>query len=163
MKFIFKFIIFCFIVFQGPNINAYEEPSWVKNKSNSGTIKIQGVVEQYCVIDIINFEPLLDLQKGEKGTEIASITESCNIPSGYNISFVSLNGGLKSNGENETLIPYSLNYSGAKIRDLSTNTSLERSKEAFKLTHILTIDVSPKDQNPSGLYTDQIYVQITAK
>lgn len=137
-------------------------PSWAQNGSGSGQFEVQGSVDAICVIEVSDLAFTLDLQEGETAAKVATISESCNSGGGYTISFSSLNLGMQHSTDASRLVPYSLNYDGAVMSDLSAGLALTRSGEGFEQQFDVIINVSGDYERIAGNYKDVISVTIEA-
>lgn len=139
-----------------------DPPPWAQNNTSNGQFDINGSIGAFCVIEVNDLGAVLDLQDGESGASVATITESCNSGTGYSISFSSVSNGMVHSEDASRVVTYQLNYDGLSMTDLNAGLSLIRTGEIFNQQRSVTIDVAGDDERIAGIYSDLIQVEIAA-
>lgn len=127
----------------------------------SGQIIIRGTVGSICEIGVLDYGTNLDLVAGESARAVGQVTETCNDPDGYSVSFSSAESG-KMVGPRGANSPYRVNYDAISNRSLSTEAALERPDPQWNVQHELTVNVDGQAQLPAGEYRDTVTVTIAA-
>ncbi len=130
--------------------------------SNTGTIRLQGTVQDVCQVSVTDAGVNLDLEAGERAREVATINETCNDYDGYTISFASSNKGkLKSN--DGVTIDYTIDYDKSRNARLNRTLNVQRSKAQFRQTYPLKVSLDSSNSRIAGTYTDTVTVTVRAK
>ncbi|MDA1071436.1 MAG: hypothetical protein O2825_08560 [Proteobacteria bacterium] len=127
---------------------------------NSGTLVVRGSVETNCTVSIEDMGARLDLTKGVNNVVVGKVTETCNDPDGYSITFTSQGGGKLMNGKAE--VEYTASYDNQNHQNLGSEMRLSRKDAAFGDVNELKVTVKGSDQRVAGNYTDIITVTIAA-
>ena len=127
----------------------------------SGQIIIRGTVGAICEIGVLDYGTNLDLVAGESARAVGQVTETCNDPDGYSVSFSSAEGS-KMVGPRGANSAYRVNYDTISNRSLNTQAALERPDPQWNVQHELTVNVDGQDQLPAGEYRDTVTVTIAA-
>ena len=102
----------------------------------------------------------LDLTKGANNIVVGKVTETCNDPDGYSITFTSQGGGkLTSNGAS---VPYTASYDNVNQQSLGSQMRLSRNNAAFGVVKDLKVSVDSGSNRVAGSYSDTITVTIAA-
>lgn len=99
------------------------------NNGTPVTINLSGSVGIVCsVANVAGTTAFNDLSSAVPATTIGTITETCNDPSGYQVTLTSANfSGSSANfkgGTTSALIPYSLTYGGNNVAFASATTTI---------------------------------------
>lgn len=117
------------------------------------------MVPAHCVIEVTRHNVSLDLTAGFDQARVATISESCNSPSGYTLTFNSAsNGALVRGGD---AVPYDVHY-GAKAMALGEPVMLGRTGPTFAVRHDFTVSAPAVSGLPSGVYQDTVTLTIAA-
>lgn len=127
----------------------------------SGQIVIRGTVGSICEIGVVDYGTNLDLVSGETARAVGAVTETCNDPNGYSVSFTSDMGG-KMIGPRDAESAYRINYDSIADYSLAADAAVERPDPQWGLRHELTVNVDGQDELPAGEYTDVVTVTIAA-
>ena len=127
----------------------------------SGQIIIRGTVGALCEIGVVDYGTTLDLVAGESARPVGQVTETCNDPNGYSVSFTSALGG-KMVGPRDAASPYRVNYDSVSDHSLAVDASIARPDPQWNVQHELTVNVAGQDQLPAGEYRDTVTVTIAA-
>ena len=127
----------------------------------SGQIVIRGTVGSICEIGVVDYGTNLDLVTGESSRAVGAVTETCNDPDGYSVSFTSDQGG-KMVGPRDATSKYRINYDSIADYSLSADAAIERPDPQWGLRNELTVNVDGQDQLPAGSYKDVVTVTIAA-
>ncbi len=123
-------------------------------------IRLEAVVPVRCVIEVTPHNVALDLAAGFDQARVATIAESCNIPSGYTVTFNSASGGKLVRG-GET-VPYEAHYGNMSMA-LGEPMVLGRTGPAFGVQHDFAVSARGVSGLPSGSYRDTVTVTIAAR
>lgn len=123
-------------------------------------IHLQAVVPVRCAIEITRHAAALDLTAGFDRARVATITESCNEPSGYRLTFNSASAGALVRGD--ASVRYAAQYGGQAI-ELGKSAVIERAGPGFGVRRDLAISAPASSGLPAGTYQDVITVTITAR
>ncbi|MDA0219677.1 MAG: hypothetical protein O3B22_08845, partial [Proteobacteria bacterium] len=126
----------------------------------SSTLKINGSVASVCTVSIEDMSQPLNLVAGANKTVVGKVTETCNDPDGYSITFTSQGGGKLMNGKAE--VEYTASYDNQNHQNLGSEMRLSRKDAAFGDVNELKVTVKGSDQRVAGNYTDIITVTIAA-
>jgi spore coat protein U-like protein len=127
----------------------------------SGEIVIKGKVGEICEIAVVDLGTNLNLVDGEKAARVGEITETCNNPEGYSVSFSSENGSFMT-GPLDAQSNYTINYDSLSDQSLLEARSIERERPQWNAAYDLTVNVTGDDQLPAGRYNDVVTVTIAA-
>lgn len=127
----------------------------------SGQIIIRGTVGSICEIGVVDYGTNLDLVAGESNRPVGAVTETCNDPDGYSVSFTSDKGG-KMIGPRDAASAYRINYDRIADHSLAADVAVERPDPQWGLRNELTVNVDGQDELPAGEYTDVVTVTIAA-
>ena len=127
----------------------------------SGQIVIRGTVGSICEIGVVDYGTNLDLVTGETARAVGAVTETCNDPDGYSVSFTSDQGG-KMIGPRDATSAYRINYDSIADYSLASDAAVERPDPQWGLRNELTVNVDGQDQLPAGSYKDVVTVTIAA-
>jgi spore coat protein U-like protein len=127
----------------------------------SGQIIIKGTVGDLCEIGVVDYGTNLDLVTGETDRAVGRVTETCNDPDGYSVSFTSDRGG-KMVGPRDAESPYRINYDTIGNHSLAADALLPRPDPQWNAAYELTVNVDGQDQLPAGSYNDTVTVTIAA-
>ena len=116
---------------------------------DSADLVIRGTVEPVCEIAIVDYGTQLDLARGEQQRPVGLVTESCNAPDGYTISYRSARSSLKSASDRSGR--YQLNHG-----------PILHTGPVWQFQYELTVDISPQPELPAGAYEDTLQVTIQA-
>jgi hypothetical protein len=106
----------------------------------------------------------LDLVRGEENTEIATVIENCNNPTGYSVTLASENRGNlmpRFDGRVEP-VPYELSYDRADGR-IGDRMVVYRDRPEFNRGAPLFITLRGNDQAVAGYYVDNVQLTISAR
>lgn len=127
---------------------------------NTGTLVVRGSVETNCTVSIQDMGAHLDLTRGANNIVVGKVTETCNDPDGYSITFTSQGGGkLTSNGAS---VPYTASYDNVNQQSLGSEMRLSRKNAAFGVVKDLKVSVAAGSDRVAGSYSDTITVTIAA-
>lgn len=127
----------------------------------SGEIVIKGTVGDLCEIAVVDLGTNLNLVDGEEGARVGEITETCNNPEGYSVSFSSDNGGFMT-GPLDAESFYRINYDSIEDYSLEDDGRLSRDLPQWNAAYDLTVNVDGDDELPAGRYRDLVTVEIAA-
>ena len=127
----------------------------------SGEIVIKGTVGDLCEIAVVDLGTNLNLVDGEEGARVGEITETCNNPEGYTVSFSSDNGGFMT-GPLDAESFYRINYDSIEDYSLEDEGRLARDLPQWNAAYDLTVNVDGDDELPAGRYRDLVTVEIAA-
>jgi len=127
----------------------------------SGEIVIKGTVGHICEIAVVDLGTNLNLVDGEQAARVGEITETCNNPEGYEVSFSSDNGGFMS-GPLDAQSFYRVNYDSIADYSLEDEGSLVRDLPQWNAAYDLTVNVDGDSELPAGRYRDLVTVEIAA-
>ena len=127
----------------------------------SGEIVIKGTVGDLCEIAVVDLGTNLNLVDGEEGARVGEITETCNNPEGYSVSFSSDNGGFMT-GPLDAESFYRINYDSIEDYSLEDEGRLSRDLPQWNAAYDLTVNVDGDDELPAGRYRDLVTVEIAA-
>lgn len=127
----------------------------------SGEIVIKGTVGDLCEIAVVDLGTNLNLVDGEEGARVGEITETCNNPEGYTVSFSSDNGGFMT-GPLDAESFYRINYDSIEDYSLEDEGRLSRDLPQWNAAYDLTVNVDGDDELPAGRYRDLVTVEIAA-
>ena len=127
---------------------------------NSGTLVVRGTVETNCTVSIQDMGVQLDLTKGVNNVVVGKVTETCNDPDGYSISFTSQGGGNLKSGN--AAVAYTASYDNVNHQDLGSEMRLTRKDAAFGEVNDLKVTVKGGSDRVAGAYSDIITVTIAA-
>jgi len=127
----------------------------------SGEIVIKGTVGDLCEIAVVDLGTNLNLVDGEQAARVGEITETCNNPEGYSVSFTSANGGFM-NGPLDAQSFYRINYDSIADYSLEDEGSVVRELPQWNAAYDLTVNVDGDDELPAGRYRDLVTVEIAA-
>ena len=127
----------------------------------SGEIVIKGTVGHICEIAVVDLGTNLNLVDGEQAARVGEITETCNNPEGYEVSFSSDNGGFMS-GPLDAQSFYRVNYDSIADYSLEDEGSLVRDLPQWDAAYDLTVNVDGDSELPAGNYRDLVTVEIAA-
>jgi len=127
----------------------------------SGEIVIKGTVGHICEIAVVDLGTNLNLVDGEQAARVGEITETCNNPEGYEVSFSSDNGGFMS-GPLDAQSFYRVNYDSIADYSLEDEGSIVRDLPQWDAAYDLTVNVDGDSELPAGNYRDLVTVEIAA-
>jgi spore coat protein U-like protein len=127
----------------------------------TGQIIIRGSVGAKCEIGVVDYGTNLNLVSGEANRAVGQVTETCNDPDGYSVSFTSAEGG-KMVGPLGAASAYRVNYDSIADHSLAADASLARPNPQWNAQHELTVNVAGQDELPAGEYRDTVTVTIAA-
>ena len=127
----------------------------------SGEIVIKGSVGHLCEIAVVDLGTNLNLVDGEESARVGEITETCNNPEGYTVSFSSDNGGFMT-GPLDAQSFYRINYDSISDYSLEDEGSIARERPQWNAAYDLTVNVDGDDELPAGRYSDLVTVEIAA-
>jgi len=127
----------------------------------SGEIIIKGTVGDLCEISVVDLGTNLNLVDGEQAARVGEITETCNNPEGYEVSFSSNNGGFMT-GPLDAQSFYRINYDSIADFSLEDAGSIVRELPQWNAAYDLTVNVDGDDELPAGRYFDLVTVEIAA-
>ena len=127
---------------------------------SSGTLVVRGSVATNCTVSIQDMGAQLDLTRGVSDVVVGKVTETCNDPDGYSITFASQGGGSLKSGK--AAVPYTASYDHADNQDLRSDMRLARKDAAFGEVHELKVSVKGSSERVAGAYSDTITVTIAA-
>ena len=127
----------------------------------SGEIVIKGSVGDICEINVVDLGTNLNLVDGEQAARVGEITETCNNPEGYSVSFSSENGGFMT-GPLDAQSSYTINYDSIADYSLDSEGELVRDLPRWNAAFDLTVNVQGDDELPAGNYKDLVTVEIAA-
>jgi spore coat protein U-like protein len=127
----------------------------------SGEIIIKGTVGDLCEINVVDLGTNLNLVDGEQAARVGEITETCNNPEGYSVSFSSTNGGFMA-GPLDAQSFYTINYDSIDDYSLAADGELVRDLPRWNAAFDLTVNVEGDDELPAGNYKDLVTVEIAA-
>ena len=123
-------------------------------------IRLEAVVPARCVIEVTRHNVSLDLTAGFDQARVATISESCNSPSGYTVTFNSASKGALVRGGDA--VHYDAHY-GAKAMDLGEPAVLDRTGPAFAVHHDFVVSAPAMSGLPAGTYQDTVTITISAR
>ena len=130
--------------------------------ASAATLDISGTVAAQCYISVTDLGVSLDLVNGETAKNVASISETCNDPDGYTVSFSSTDGQL--NGPTGFDEGYTINYDSVSAGDLATATqSVAHAAPAWNSSNNLQVNLAGNSQLAAGTYTDTITISIAGQ
>ncbi len=127
---------------------------------NSGTLVVRGTVETNCTVSIQDMNAQLDLTRGASNVVVGKVTETCNDPDGYTITFSSQGGGKLKNGNFG--VEYTASYDNLSNQSLNGEMRLQRRDAAFGVVKDLKVSVEAANDRVAGNYSDTITVTIAA-
>jgi spore coat protein U-like protein len=127
---------------------------------SSGTLVVRGSVETNCTVSIEDMGAQLDLTKGVNNVVVGKVTETCNDPDGYTVTFTSQGGGKLLN--NGAAIAYTASYDNRNHQSLASELRLSRRDAAFGVVKDLKVSVDGGSDRIAGAYSDTITVTIAA-
>ena len=127
----------------------------------SGEIVIKGTVGDLCEISVVDLGTNLNLVEGEQAARVGEITETCNNPEGYSVSFKSDNGGFMT-GPLDAQSFYRINYDSIADYSLEEASRIVRELPQWNAAYDLTVNVDGDDELPAGSYKDTVTVEIAA-
>lgn len=127
----------------------------------AATIDISGTVAAQCSVSVTDLGASLDLVNGETSKNVASISETCNDPDGFTVSFSS--SDAKLNGPTGYDVDYTINYDTLAAQSLATAQSVSRSAPAWDSSNNLQINLAGNAQLAAGTYTDTITISIAGQ
>lgn len=127
---------------------------------SSGTLVVRGTVETNCTVSIQDTGAQLDLTKGVNNVVVGKVTETCNDPDGYTITFTSQGGGKLKNGNFG--VEYTASYDNQNHQSLNSEMRLTRRDAAFGNVNDLKVTVKGGSDRVAGNYSDTITVTIAA-
>jgi hypothetical protein len=127
----------------------------------SGEIVIKGTVGDLCEISVVDLGTNLNLVDGERAARVGEITETCNNPEGYQVSFASNNGGFMQ-GPLDAQSFYRINYDSISDYALEKDAELVRELPQWNAAYDLTVNVDGDSELPAGKYRDLVTVEIAA-
>lgn len=127
----------------------------------SGQIIIRGTVGALCEIGVVDYGTNLNLVDGENDRAVGKVTETCNDPDGYVISFSSDRGG-KMVGPRDATSRYNINYDSLRDQNLQTAAEISRPDPQWNAAHELKVNVEGQSELPAGEYRDTVTVTIAA-
>lgn len=127
----------------------------------SGEIVIKGTVGDLCEIAVVDLGTNLNLVDGERAARVGEITETCNNPEGYTVSFSSENGGFMT-GPLDAQSFYRINYDAIEDYSLEDEGRIARDLPQWNAAYDLTVNVDGDDELPAGRYSDLVTVEIAA-
>jgi hypothetical protein len=127
----------------------------------SGEIVIKGTVGDICEIAVVDLGTNLNLVDGEQAARVGEITETCNNPEGYEVSFSSTNGGFMT-GPLDAQSFYRINYDAIADYSLEDEGSIVRALPQWNAAYDLTVNVDGDSELPAGNYRDLVTVEIAA-
>jgi len=127
----------------------------------SGEIVIKGSVGEICEINVVDLGTNLNLVDGEQRARVGEITETCNNPEGYSVSFSSNNGGFMT-GPLDAQSVYRINYDSIADYSLEQDGEIVRDLPQWNAAYDLTVNVDGDDELPAGRYRDLVTVEIAA-
>jgi len=133
----------------------------VAGPQTSGEIIIKGTVGDLCEIAVVDLGTNLNLVDGEQAARVGEITETCNNPEGYEVSFSSNNGGFMT-GPLGAQSFYRINYDSIADFSLEAAGSIVRELPQWNAAYDLTVNVDGDDELPAGSYRDRVTVEIAA-
>ena len=130
--------------------------------ASAATLDISGTVAAQCSVTVTDLGVSLDLVNGENKKKVASISETCNDPDGYTVSFSSSDGLLNGpTGFNES---YTIDYDGLSGADLAVATqSVAHAAPAWDSSNFLKVSLAGNSQLAAGTYTDTISISIAGQ
>ena len=126
----------------------------------SGSLVVRGEVQTLCTVAIQDMNARLDLTGGANNVTVGRVTETCNDPDGYTVTFSSQGGGKLVNGK--AGVGYTVSYDGASDRSLAGALVLNRKTAAFDEVRELKVSVPAGTDRVAGNYADVITVTIAA-
>lgn len=134
----------------------------VPMSASAATLDISGTVAAQCSVSVTDLGVSLDLVNGETARNIATISETCNDPNGYVVSFSSSDGQL--NGPTGYDVGYSINYDTLSAADLGAATqSVAHAAPAWNNSNTLQANLAGNSQLAAGTYTDTITISIAGQ
>lgn len=127
----------------------------------AATIDISGTVAAQCSVSVTDLGASLDLVNGETSKNVASISETCNDPDGFTVSFSS--SDAKLNGPTGYDVDYTINYDTLAAQSLDTAQSVSRSAPAWDSSNNLQVNLAGNAQLAAGTYTDTITISIAGQ
>ncbi|NKI33932.1 hypothetical protein HFP89_14615, partial [Wenzhouxiangella sp. XN79A] len=127
----------------------------------SGEIVIKGTVGDLCEIAVVDLGTNLNLVDGEQNARVGEITETCNNPEGYEVSFSSDNGGYMA-GPLDAQSFYRISYDDIEDESLEDDQRIERDEPQWNAAYDLTVNVDGDSELPAGSYRDLVTVEIAA-
>src|SRR6056297_339968 len=112
-------------------------------------------------ISVVDLGTNLNLVDGEQAARVGEITETCNNPEGYSVSFKSDNGGFMT-GPLDAQSFYTINYDSIEDYSLESAGRLARELPRWNAAFDLTVNVTGDDELPAGGYKDLVTVEIAA-
>ncbi len=130
--------------------------------ASAATLNISGTVAAQCSVSVTDLGVSLDLVNGETARNVASISETCNDPDGYTVSFSSTDGQL--NGPTGFDEGYTINYDTLSTADLAAAAqSVAHAAPAWDSSNNLQINLAGNSQLAAGAYTDTITISIAGQ
>ncbi len=130
--------------------------------ASAATLDISGTVAAQCSVSVTDLGVSLDLVNGETSRNVASISETCNDPNGYTVSFSSADGQL--NGPTGFDEGYTINYDTLSAADLAAAAqSVAHAAPAWNSSNNLQVNLAGNSQLAAGTYTDTITISIAGQ
>jgi len=130
--------------------------------ASAATLDISGTVAAQCSVTVTDLAVSLDLVSGENNKKVANISETCNDPDGYTVSFSSTDGLL--NGPTGFDEGYTISYDTLSAVDLATGTqSVAHAAPAWDSSNFLKVSLAGNSQLAAGSYTDTITISIAGQ
>ncbi len=133
---------------------------WAAYAGEVEQIRLEAVVPAHCVIEVTRHNVPLDLTAGFDQARVATISDSCNSPSGYTLTFNSASKGALVRGGDA--IHYDAHY-GAETLALDAPAVLGRTGPAFAVHHDFAVSAAAVSGLPSGAYQDTVTITIAAR
>lgn len=127
----------------------------------AATLDISGTVAAQCAVSVTDLGASLDLVNGETSRNVASISETCNDPDGFTVSFSS--SDAKLNGPTGYDVDYTVNYDTLAAQSLNVAQSVSRNAPAWDSAHNLQVNLTGNSQLAAGSYTDTITISIAGQ
>ena len=110
----------------------------------------------------------LNIVKGNKGTLVARVVETCNARDGYDVLASSQNNGELRNDDSAAVkTSYTLRYSSGAYKSLSTVPqvvySISSLSKKKKNTQNINVNVTALPNAAAGIYVDQVTFTIQAR
>lgn len=127
----------------------------------AATIEISGTVAAQCYVSVTDLGASLDLVNGETSKNVASISETCNDPDGFTVSFSSADAKL--NGPTGFDVDYTINYDTLAAQSLDSQKSVARSAPAWNSSNDLQVNLAGNSELAAGTYADTITISIAGQ
>ena len=87
--------------------------------ANSASLNLKGVVPESCSVGIVETldATTIDILAGETGIKVATVTETCNKPTGYTVLMSSASGSKLVFGASQ--FPYTLAYGNSTYKTIT--------------------------------------------